>query len=158
MTDYGSQFPDLLRRAFAVAFRILGSEALAEAAAIEALARAHASWSKVGKLSYRDAWISRAAANEAIGLARRRDPSTGDDGVAPLRIALVTALRSLPRRQRDVVILGRLEGFSEAEVARCLRVSSADVKSNATLANESLQELLGKNWAEEVSRRDLGGA
>jgi RNA polymerase sigma factor (sigma-70 family) len=158
--DFEEAFPGLLRRAFRVAFRILGNETLAEDAAAEALARAHASWSKVGKLTYREAWVLRVAANVAIDMVRKgrrvvpmadpwsaRGPEEADEREAAiLRIALVAALGNLPRRQREVVTLHYLEGLSENEIAQCLRVSIGTVKKTNFRARAALRRVLGEDW------------
>ena len=61
--EFETAFRELFPRSYRVAVRILGDGADAEDAAAEALARAHASWKKVGTMSYRDAWVLRVTAN-----------------------------------------------------------------------------------------------
>jgi RNA polymerase sigma factor (sigma-70 family) len=148
----------ILPRAIRVAYRILGNETQAEDAAAEALARAHASWRKVGAIEYRDAWILRVTANVAVDMSRRQQrifsvglsvdaevsgSSAGDED--PSTDALAGALAALPRRQREVVVLRYLEGLSEAEVAEALGVSTGTVKKNAFRARETLRQRLGSD-------------
>lgn len=155
-------FRRLLPRALRVARRILGDETQAEDAAAEALARAHASWSKVGRTPYLDAWILRVTANVAVDMGRRRARtfSAGLDlagAIGPdenierdaevTHIALVVALAALPRRQRDVIVLRYLEGLSEEDVAQALGVSLGTVKKNGFRARETLRKRLGTDFS-----------
>lgn len=154
--DFENFFKEILPRAYRVAFRILGNETDAEDAAAEALARAHASWKKVGRLSYRDAWVLRIAANVAVDMVRRkRDFSINFEQAdveeqAVLRVALVAALGGLPRRQREVIVLRWLEGFSEAEIAQCLRISVGTVKKTTHRGMAALRTHLGAEWGQQL--------
>jgi len=113
--DFAAAFGPLYPQARSVALRILGSMPAAEDAAAEALTRALVDWDRVGTLPYCDAWVLRVTANVAIDVARRPTPAygasppSGDDGdLIVLRMALVDALASLPRRQREAVVLRHL--------------------------------------------------
>jgi RNA polymerase sigma factor (sigma-70 family) len=156
--NFGGEFEDafkvLLPRDYRVSFRILGNETDAEDAAAEALARAHASWRKVGRLEYRDAWVLRVAANVAIDMARKRRtlPMESDhtevEEQTVLRVALVAALGALPRRQREVIALRWLEGFSEADISHCLGISVGTVKKSTHKGMAALRARLGEDWRE----------
>ncbi len=65
-SGFDEVFPELFLSAFHVARRILGDVTDSEDAAAEALARALRCWRRVGRLSYRDAWIMRVTANVAL--------------------------------------------------------------------------------------------
>jgi RNA polymerase sigma-70 factor (ECF subfamily) len=151
--------------AFRVSYRILGNVDDAEDAAAEALARALLHWRRVGTLAYRDAWVMRVATNVAIDTVRRRrtvpiedgaaddgaaDDGTADDGTenAQLRLALGAALAALSRRQREVVSLRYVAGFSEGEVASCLGISVNSVKKHMLRGTSSLRNRLGQEWKE----------
>ena len=159
-------FRRVLPRALRVAQRILGNETRAEDAAAEALARAHSSWHKVGSTSYCEAWILRVTANVAIDMSRRdrhllphawddqaEHDSRDDSEHAVTRIDLAAALASLPKRQREVVILQYLEGLTEAETALAMGVSPGTVKKNGFRARETLRKRLGM----DVDRNDHSG-
>jgi len=66
-----------------IAYRITGSRMEAEDVAAEALARAYASWARIVRLDYRDAWVMRVAANvastwcDAAGRHSRRRAAVG---------------------------------------------------------------------------------
>jgi len=142
-------FPDLYRLAYRVAFRILGDRSDAEDVAQEALARAALRWSRLHERP--EGWVSRVAANQAIDRyrRRRRQPHipAGPLGVVDARLGergdLVAALRKLPRRQREVVVLRYLADFSEADVALALGCSVGAVKSQASRGLSSLRRHLG---------------
>jgi RNA polymerase sigma factor (sigma-70 family) len=148
--DFEAAFREMLPRAYRVAFRVLGNRAEAEEAAAEALARAHASWGRVGGLPWRDAWVLRVTTNVAVDMTRRRQrpmlagsSSTSDEGeLVTLRLALSAALATLPRRQREVIALRYLADLTETEVAACLHVSLGSVKRHGYRGMAALRQLL----------------
>jgi len=140
MTDFDAAFPALAAIAHRVAFRILGDRSDAEEVTQEALARAYARWSSVG--GHAEPWVATVAANLAIGRWRKRRPTVplsaahggptgGADPAMLERLGLVTALRRLPKRQREVVVLRYLADLSEAQVADQLETSIGSVKQHA---------------------------
>jgi RNA polymerase sigma factor (sigma-70 family) len=56
---------------------------------------------------------------------------------------VLTAVRRLPRRQREVLVLRYWAGLSEAEIADTLAVSRGTVKTCASRALTKLADLLG---------------
>ena len=153
--DFDGAFKELFRPTFGVAYRILGNVADAEDAAAEALARALVRWHKVGRLSHRDAWVMRVAANVAIDMIRTRrtvpiEDAPIEDGTenAQLRVALVAALVALSRRQREVVSLRYVGGMTEGEVASCLGISVNSVKKHMLRGTTTMRERLGREWEE----------
>jgi RNA polymerase sigma-70 factor (sigma-E family) len=138
-------FPDLYRLAYRVAFRILGDRGDAEDVAQEALARVAQRWSRLADRP--EGWVSRVASNLAIDRFRHRrhqpPTPTGPLGVVDPHLGergdLVAALRRLPRRQREVVVLRYLADLSEAEVATELGFSVGTVKSHASRALANLR-------------------
>jgi RNA polymerase sigma factor (sigma-70 family) len=63
---FESFFRAVFPRAVAVARRVTGEHAAAEDAAIEALAKAHLRWQRIGPAPWREGWVLRVAVNEAI--------------------------------------------------------------------------------------------
>lgn len=145
--DFGSVYRSLFTPAMRLAFRITGSRETAEDIAAEALARAYAQWRTVRLMPYREAWVMRVATNLALDAVRRRRPaeqaqraleqahrdhvsSSGGDDLVATRLALVAALRQLPPRQRDAVVLYYLGGLSEAEVSASLGIATSSVRTH----------------------------
>jgi RNA polymerase sigma-70 factor (sigma-E family) len=151
---FEAAFDGLFASARRVAMRLVGHGPEADDVAAEALARAYARWPKVRDLDYRDAWVMRVAANVALDVLRRSrrplpQPITDDvdpADAAVTRLALAQALRRLPRRQRDVVVLRYLADLSEADVAESLGVSAGSVKQHAHRAVDALRRALGPGF------------
>jgi RNA polymerase sigma-70 factor (ECF subfamily) len=148
--DFDAAFRDLFQPAYRVAYRILGNVADAEDAAAEALARACVKWRRVGPLAYRDAWIMRVTANVAVDMVRkRREPLPVDSTLSDAseetvrRLAIVGALQSVSRRQREVLALRFIAGLPEAEVALSLGLSVNSVKTHTARGLAALRERLG---------------
>ena len=147
-------FDALFSAARLIAVRLVGAGPGADDVAAEALARAYARWSKIRELDYRDAWVMRVTANVALDVLRRSRrplPAPVDDEADPAdaavtRLALAQALRRLPRRQRDVVVLRYLADLSEADVAESLGVSAGSVKQHAHRAVDALRRTLGPGF------------
>jgi RNA polymerase sigma-70 factor (sigma-E family) len=133
-------------RAVAVEIRDLD---LANEAVDEAMVRAYESWKRVSGMSNSEGWVYRVAVNWARSRLRRRalwrklvpassivhDPEVSD----PL---VVTAIRQLPFRQRDVVVLRFLLDMSETDTAKALGIPNGTVKSRLSRAVETLREEL----------------
>jgi RNA polymerase sigma factor (sigma-70 family) len=138
--DFKTAFVEHFPRAMRVARSVGADDLAAEDIAAETLARAYARWSKLTAGDYLEAWIVRVATNLALNALRdgnrRLGPSASS---APLEVAdqataavtVAAALRRLPKRQREAVVLCHLGGLSEAEAARVLRVSPNTVKTHA---------------------------
>lgn len=143
-------------RTYRLALRLLGEQAGAEDVAAEALARAYAHWSTLENAPHRDGWVLRVTTNLALDALRRKPPPAprGEPvdvaEVAVLRTTLVAALRRLPRRQREVVVLRYLAGLTEAEIARALEMAEGTVKSHAHRALKALRIRLGDTQLDEV--------
>jgi len=129
-----------------LAFRLTGDAAEAEDIAAEAMARAYARWERVRDLDHREAWVMRVAANAALDVLRRRRPAfeaerklrlslptetaADFDEITALRIALVAALRSLPPRQREVIVLHFFSGLSDEDISAVLGIASSSVRTH----------------------------
>jgi RNA polymerase sigma factor (sigma-70 family) len=152
--DFDAAFDELLDASYRLAYRMLGDVASAEDVAAEACARALANWKRVGQLSYRNAWVLRVASNLAVDAIRRRTrelhidvADVSEDDVA-LRLALGAALKALPRRQRETVMLRYLAGLKEREVADALGLSIGTVKSHVHRGLAALRDKLGDGFEE----------
>ena len=145
---FDQAFTDLFPRAFRLTYRLLGDRAAAEDAAAEALARAYADWKRVAELPYREAWVLRVASNVALDQIRRGKlsspppPVADDEDAQALRVALWAALRALPHRQREIVVLRYVAGLTEPEVAQLLGISLGTVKTHVTRGRAALRRLI----------------
>lgn len=128
--------------------------------------RAYLHWRKIGAADWREGWVVRVASNLALDAIRKDkridrrelDETSGtasgrlDPDVAE-SMALATALRTLSTRQREVVVLRYLEGFSEKDVAAALRISPGSVKTHASRGLAAMREQLGPDadrWNDET--------
>lgn len=150
MGSFDEAFAELYRAAYRVAFRLLGDRTEAEDVAQEALARTYVRWRTVEP--YAAPWACRVATNVAIDRTRRtRRLSSAEvperaaaDAFSDERVDLQRALRALPRRQRDVVVLRYLADQPEEAVAAALGVSVGTVKTHASRGLAALRARLGE--------------
>jgi RNA polymerase sigma-70 factor (ECF subfamily) len=142
-------------RARALGTRLVGS-AFGEDLAIDALARAYARWKAVSRMEFPEAWVMRVVTNSAIDEIRRKKaylPAVNPpDQLAnlALRDNLVEALRSLTRRQQEVVVLRYIVDLSEADVGHILGMSTGSVKTHLHRAVPRLRNFLSNE--KEVMR------
>jgi RNA polymerase sigma-70 factor (sigma-E family) len=145
---FDQAFEGLYGIAYRVAFRILGDRGDAEDVAQEALARAAVRWSRLKDRP--EGWVTRVASNLAIDRYRRRKrptpPLNGPVGIVDPHLGergdLVVALRRLPRRQREAVVLRYLADLSEVQVALEMGCSVGAVKSHGARGLTSLRRHL----------------
>jgi RNA polymerase sigma-70 factor (sigma-E family) len=149
--DFEAAFDRLLGRAYGHALRMVGDPSTAEDLAAEALARTYVHWRRVGSYEHLDAWVLRVVTNLAIdAFAKRRVPfpevPVSPEDAAVLRVTLAQALRALPARQRDAVVLRYLVDMSEADVAASLGIAPGTVKAHLHRAVERLRRTLGPSF------------
>lgn len=133
------------------AILLTGDPGHAEDLAQTALVRVFGSWSRVRAADDMDAYTMRILINQNKNRFRRRrvvedltaappDRGGGDSTArSDQRADLVAALASLPKRQREVVVLRYWEDYSEAQTARILGCSVGTVKSQASKALAKLR-------------------
>ncbi len=148
---FADAFDDLWAAGYRVAFRLLGDREDAADCAQESCVRACARWPRLVRAGDPTPWVVRVAANLAIDRWRRArrvpDPqvalvaSDAARGVAE-RVDLHAALRALPRRQREVVVLRFVADLTEPDVARALGVSLGTVKQHGSRGLAALRAAL----------------
>ncbi len=151
MDEFDSRFSELAAIAYRVSYRLLGDREEARDIAQEALTRAYVRWRRVKH--YPEPWVARVASNLSLGVLRKRRPDGLDqlvverdqDEQVVSRLVLAAALRGLPRRQRDVVVLRYLADLSERDVADLLGCAQGTVKSHAHRGLRALRGELGDN-------------
>lgn len=135
---YGSAF-----RPVSVAVRAFCGDAdVAHDATQEAFARAYARWSRVGNSAYPQAWVTKTAINLTRRHFRKRpSTATGTETPGPTadRLDVLSALRSLPERQRQAVVLHYLTDSPLAAVAEVMGISEGAVKAHLFKARAALR-------------------
>lgn len=132
----------------------LDDRQVAEELTQDALVRACRDWHRVRLMSNPNGWISTVAFNLARSWFRRQyaarrararqeaansvQPATRDQATA---LTVRAAVASLPRRQREAVILRFLDDRSVAETATIMGCSTGTVKTHTSRALSSLRDL-----------------
>jgi RNA polymerase sigma-70 factor (ECF subfamily) len=141
-------------RVLGLAFALSGSRWGAEDLTQEAFLAAHSEWDRIGRYEQPAAWVRRVVANKAVSTFRRhvseakalaRWWSMDRAEVPDLGASDPTfwaAVRSLPRRQAQVVVLYYLEDLSIGDVADILDVSPGTVKRHLYNGRMSLARRL----------------
>jgi RNA polymerase sigma-70 factor (sigma-E family) len=138
-----------------------GNMTLAEDQTSEAFARALASWPKVSRHPAPRAWVVRTALNTGASWWRRRsretalsghDPTAADSADAGLDAAVLTALRRLPARQREVIVLRVLLDLDIDTTAGQLGIAPGTVRAHLARAMATLRSELAPATNLEVER------
>ena len=128
-----------------------GSVQLAEDQVAEAFARAWLSWRKVRRHPAPRAWAVRTALNTGMSWWRKRMrelPLAGHDAAGPrdaddgLHAAVLTALRHLPDRQREVIALRVFLDLGIDTIAGHLGIAPATVRVHLSRAVATLRHEL----------------
>jgi len=138
-----------------------GNMTLAEDQTAEAFARAWASWRKVSHHPAPRAWVVRTALNTGASWWRRRGQETAlasqdiaapDSERAALDTAILTALRGLPARQREVVALRVFLDLDIDATARQLGIAPGTVRAHLSRAMTALRSELNPATITEIRR------
>ncbi|MEU6731324.1 SigE family RNA polymerase sigma factor [Nonomuraea wenchangensis] len=138
-----------------LAFLLLGDQETAEDVAQDAFAEVYRRWSRLADRGQLLPYLRTAVVNGCRMVLRRRAiigrfrghrevPFWSAEAAALLgetRREVFLAVRALPRRQREVLVLRFYLDLSEAEIAQVMGVSRGTVKSTASRA---LKVLAGK--------------
>lgn len=131
-------------------YALTGSRAGAEDIAQETFLRAHRNWDEVGRYERPGGWVRVVATNlarsglrrmgaEIRALSRFAGMNTAVfPELEPVNEAFWGAVRTLPRRQREVTALHYLEDMSVADVAAVLGISESSVKNSLSQARAAL--------------------
>jgi len=134
-----------------------GNMTLAEDQTAEAFARAWASWDKVSRHPAPRAWIVRAALNAGASWWHRRskettltthDVANTDSRGTGLDTAVLAALRRLPARQREVIVLRVFLDLDIDTTARQLGIAPGTVRAHQARAMTALRSELAATTTE----------
>ena len=132
----------------------LTNPALAEDLTQEAFLAASRRWDEVGALDNPGAWVRRVAINRAASAYRRRRAEARavmrlsgrrNEGVVVLSDSaeeVWRAVRSLPRRQREAIVLCLVVGYSRSEAAEMMNVGVETVKTHLERGRQALARTL----------------
>jgi RNA polymerase sigma-70 factor (sigma-E family) len=149
----GTAWPSLYRYAYLLA----GNHADAEDIAQQTLLKAYRSWSRVKDSDSPAAYLRRMLTNTYLSQRRPKgrrlelltdappEPAHAPAAGAEERMALWPHVKSLPPRQRAVIVLRYYEDLSEQEIADTLGCSRGNVKSTAHHALKALRAVLGSD-------------
>ena len=143
------------RRAYAVARAIVLTHEDAEDAVQEGFLHAYKALDRFLPDQPFGAWLNRIMANSALDLVRRRkvreadeltdtvalpfhDPGEADE----LRTRLSEALTHLSERQRSVIVLHDVEGFTHGEIGKMVGIPEGTARSDLHHARAALRRLL----------------
>ena len=151
-----SAWPSLYR----YAYLLTGHHADAEDLAQQTLLKAHRSWARVEGAESPLAYLRRMLTNTYLSQRRPQKrrlevltdapPEPGPTGgsASEDRMVLWPHVKSLPPRQRAVIVLRYYEQLSEQEIAETLGCSRGTVKSNAHHALKTLRAALDTDGKE----------
>ena len=128
----------------------------AEEVVQDAFVAMHGGWQRLRDAENALAYLRQAVVNRSRSVLRHRTvvdknlqkappdmPSAEHGALAQLeRSAVVDALRKLPERQREAIVLRYYADFSEAEIAAAMKISRGAVKSHTARGMAALRAAL----------------
>jgi RNA polymerase sigma-70 factor (sigma-E family) len=135
---------------------LVGDVATAEDVVQDAFIAMHRAWWRLRDPGKALPYLRRAVINRSRSVLRHRAvadrhlpqlapplPSAEDSALAGMdRSSVPAALRALPARQREVVVLRYYADLSEAQIAAAMGISTGTVKAHAARAKDTLRALL----------------
>jgi len=147
-------YPRLVRQLFAV----VGDVGEAEDVVQEAFARAAVRWQRICAYDNPEGWVRRVALNRARSNLRRSrralavlvriGPAAEVPELSPDAMAIAVAMRRLPLRHREVLVLHHVVQLSVDETARQLGIPMGTVKSRLARGRAALARQLGEEQQE----------
>lgn len=146
--DFDAFFQDEYTPLLRLMYAMTGNLAEAEELAQEAMTRALERWDRVGVMASPAGYVYRTAVNLNRSRLRRiarplrwsRETAHLSDTEPEVIVSLVAALMTLPRGQREAVLLVEWMGLDANEAGRTLGISPSSVRSRVHRAKASLAE------------------
>jgi RNA polymerase sigma-70 factor (ECF subfamily) len=149
---FGDFFAERYGRLARACLLLTGSAAEGEDLAQEAMARVLERWDRVSTMDDPEGYLFRTAFNlhrnavRRLAMAARRQVSR-DEVAEPdepeRRLDLRRAIRSLPRGQREALVLVEWLGYTAEEAGSVLGIDPASVRGRLHRARQSLRERYG---------------
>jgi RNA polymerase sigma-70 factor, ECF subfamily len=144
-----SEFAELYRSeaqaVFATAYLVCRDRALAEEATQEAFARALERWARLRGQPWVAGWVTTTAVNvlkRSLRRPRLPDPAPEGEPNPDLALELWGAVRGLPLRQQQAVVLHYRLDMPVREVARLMECSEGTVRTHLVRARRALEALV----------------
>jgi RNA polymerase sigma-70 factor (sigma-E family) len=152
---YSVQYKALVR----LAAMLVRDTSTAEEVVQDAFIAMHDGWHRLKDSEKALAYLRQAVVNRSRSVLRHRvvveknapkpapDMPSAEHGAMALleRSAVIAALRDLPERQREAIVLRYYADLSEADIAAAMRISRGAVKSHTARAMASLKAALEKD-------------
>ena len=149
---YGTQYRPLVR----MSAMLLGDTGAAEEVVQESFIAVHAAWRRLRDIDKAVPYLRRSVLNRSRSILRHRMvtdrhvpvrepdmPSAEQGAIAQFeRSAVIEALRSLPARQREALVLKFYLGLTEEEIAAAMKISTGAVKSHTSRGKAALRTAL----------------
>lgn len=147
---YNMHYRSLVRLAVLLVADVTTAEEIVQ----DAFIAVHAAWRRLADSDRALSYLRQSVVNRSRSVRRHRTAAGkiapahrtpgAEPGVStqPERSALISALRALPPRQREAVILRHYAGLSEAEVAAAMGISRGAVKSHTARAMATIRAVL----------------
>jgi RNA polymerase sigma factor (sigma-70 family) len=145
-------FAERYRRLARACLLLTGSAAEGEDLAQEAMARVLERWPRVSRMDDPEGYLYRTALNlhrnavRRLAMAARRQVHRDQPDEAEAterRVDLLRAIRSLPRTQREALVLVEWLGYTAEEAGSLLGIDAASVRGRLHRARNSLRTRYG---------------
>ncbi|MDQ6873594.1 MAG: SigE family RNA polymerase sigma factor [Actinomycetota bacterium] len=144
------------RRLVRLAALLLDDLSTSEEVVQDAYVKMHAAWRRLRDPQAAEAYLRATVVNLARSRMRHRqvverhppkampDAASAEHGAmeAIERAAVLSALRDLPMRQRECLVLRYYEDLSEAQIAEAMGISAGAVKSHASRGLAAVRKVL----------------
>jgi RNA polymerase sigma-70 factor (sigma-E family) len=151
-TLYTEQYRSLVRLALLLVHDVHTAEEVVQ----DAFVAMHTGWRRLRDNDKALAYLRQAVVNRSRSVLRHRtvvdrnapkpapdEPSAEHGAMALLeRTAVITALRALPERQREAIVLRYYADLSEAQIASAMGISRGAVKSHTARGMSALRTTL----------------
>jgi RNA polymerase sigma-70 factor (ECF subfamily) len=152
--DFESFYRSTRRRVLALAYGLTGSPSAAEELTQEAFLAAFRRWDRIGQYDDPSAWVRRVVVNRSVSRVRRAVAEAramarlGARPMSPIELEarddeFWRAVRALPSRQAQVVVMHYVDDSSIDDIAAVLGIAPGTVKATLFQARRTLAVSLG---------------